>query len=318
MNPPLNFDLGWINSVRVNRSAAEARVKDLSGRRTFKQGSQAKAYLHAIACLDLTTLRGDDTFGRIARLCAKALQPVTRELLEAVCKKFELPVFALRVGAVCVYPTMVREAAGLLKNKVPVASVATGFPAGQTFPEVKVQEVDCAIQAGADEIDIVIDREMVLAGQWGQLYKRVKLFSEVCHASDVKLKTILEISDLATLENIARASLAAMMAGSDFIKTSTGFGDHGATLEAGLVMARQIREFYERTGQRVGFKAAGGFKEAKNAMSWLILMKEELGDDWTYPELFRIGASSLLTDIEMQLDHLVSGAYSEPDRMPKG
>lgn len=328
----VNLDLGWVNSIRVNRPAVERRVQTLLTRRTFKKASQAKAYLHAIACLDLTTLRGDDTEDRIDRLCAKALQPLRPEILEAVCQKFfakgesayggKFPEIDLTVGAVCVYPELVKEAVEAVKGKIPVASVATGFPAGKTFWHIKWPEVKECVRVGASEIDIVIDRELALTGEWEELHHQVKIICNSCrewgeeYRREIKVKTILEVSDLQDLEIIAKASAVAMMAGSDFIKTSTGYGDYGATLEAGLVMVRQIREFYERTGKKVGFKAAGGIKTAKDAMNWLILMKEELGDDWVYPELFRIGASSVLTDIEMQLEHLAKDVYSAAHRQP--
>lgn len=313
MGIPVEYDEGWVRSVRVNLSAIEARVQTLPARRTFKKKEQAKAYLHAIACMDLTTLKGDDTEGRAERLCGKALQPVKPELFQKVLKKFTFPDFDLTVGAVCVYPELVETAVGCLHGRIPVASVATGFAAGQTPLEAKIKEVERAILDGAKEIDIVISRKEALRGHWRHVYGEVKLFSEMCR-DRARMKTILGVGDLKTMENVAKASRVALMAGSDFIKTSTGFEETNATLETGLVMARQIREFQEIYDLKAGFKPAGGIGTAKDAMNWLMLMKEELGDEWTRPELFRFGASSLLNNLEMQLDHLATDEYSAGHR----
>lgn len=313
-NVPIPFDLGLVQQLRVNRSAVEARAVELGTRRTFKVEAQAAAYLTAIRCMDLTTLAGDDTPGRVARLCAKALAPLEPELLAA------LDVPPVTVGAVCVYPAQIAPAVRHLAGRLPVASVATGFPAGQTFADLKLREIDLAIKAGATEIDVVISREKVLTGKWKSLYDEVVRYREVC-GSRAKLKTILGVGNLETLTNIAAASAVAILAGSDTIKTSTGFEPTNATLPSGLVMVRQIRRFMDLglvNGRPVGFKPAGGIRTAREAMLWLTLMLEELGPEWTRPGLFRIGASGLLTDLERQLRHLVSGRYANAQYQPMG
>ncbi len=313
-NTPIPFDIGLIQTIRVNRSAVEARSSELGTRRTFKIEAQVASYIRAIRCMDLTTLSGDDTAGRVARLCAKALSPLEPETLAAL----GLEGIPLTVGAVCVYPAQIRPAVLHLRGLVPVASVATGFPAGQTFPEIKLKEIDLAIRAGAREIDVVISREKVLTGRWKALYDELVAYREVC-GDRARLKTILGIGNLETLTNVAAASAVAIMAGADFIKTSTGFEPTNATLPGGLVMVRQIRRFLDSgllEGRRVGFKPAGGIRSAKDAMGWLILMLEELGEDWTKPELFRIGASGLLNDIERQLRHLAFGRYANAQYHP--
>jgi deoxyribose-phosphate aldolase len=302
-----------VQSLRVNRSAVEARAIELGTRRTFKVEAQVAAYLAAIRCIDLTTLAGDDTPGRVARLCAKALAPLEQEIVQAL--GITSP---LTVGAVCVYPAQVKSAVQFLTGRIPVASVATGFPAGQTFQQLKLKEIDLAIKAGATEIDVVISREKVLTGKWKPLYDEIVAYREVC-GSRAKLKTILGVGNLETLTNVAAASAVAIMAGSDTIKTSTGFEPTNATLPNGLVMVRQIRRFMDLGllgKQRVGFKPAGGIRTAKDSMFWMTLMLEELGVDWTRPDLFRIGASSLLNDIERQLRHLAFGRYANAQYHP--
>lgn len=311
-NQPIPFDPGLVHAMRVNRSAIEARAVELGTRRTFKVEAQAAAYVTAIRCMDLTTLAGDDTAGRVARLCAKALHPVEPEILQAL----HLP--PITVAAVCVYPAQVQAAVDALGGRIPVASVATGFPAGQTFLGLKTKEIDLAIRAGATEIDIVISREKVLTGQWKSLYDEIVAYRNVCGAR-AKLKTILGVGNLETLSNVAAASAVAIMAGSDTIKTSTGFEPTNATLETGLVMVRQIRRFMDLglLGKRiVGFKPAGGIRTAKDAMLWLTLMLEEMGPEWVSPDRFRLGASALLTDIERQLRHLAYGRYSNAQYHP--
>lgn len=300
-NKPMLFDLGLVNSVRVNKSAVEARAQTLGTRRTFKAEAQAAAYLRAVQCLDLTTLAGDDTPGKVERLCVKALRPIDPEIIELLGLKDFYPT----VAAVCVYYSLIEPAVAILQNRIPFAVVSTGFSAGQIPIELKIKEIEFSLEAGAKEIDAVISRSLALTGQWRKLFEEIKTFRETCGDS-VKLKTILGVGNLGTLENVAKAAAVAIMAGSDFIKTSTGFEPINATLEAGLVMAREIR----RSGLRVGFKPAGGIRAAKEAMLWMILMLEELGEDWTKPELFRIGASSLLTDLERQLWYLATGHYS--------
>ncbi len=313
-NVPIPFDAGLIQTIRVNRSAVEARALELGTRRSFKVEAQVASYIAAIRCMDLTTLAGDDTAGRVARLCAKALSPLEPETLSALGLGAVHPT----VGAVCVYPAQVKTAVSCLKGRIPVASVATGFPAGQTFLDVKLREIELAIKAGAGEIDVVISREKVLTGQWKSLYDEIVAYRQVC-GTRARMKTILGIGNLETLANIAAASAVAIAAGSDIIKTSTGFEPTNASLPGGLVMVRQIRRFLDSgalEGRRVGFKPAGGIRTAKDAMLWLILMLEELGEAWTKPDLFRIGASGLLTDIERQLRHLAFGRYANAQYHP--
>jgi deoxyribose-phosphate aldolase len=308
-NPGMPLDLDWVRQVRINRSAVERRAATLPTRRTVKKEWQAAWLLRAIACLDLTTLSGDDTPGNVLRLCAKARQPVRQEILAA------LGCDSLQVGAVCVYHNLVPVAVSALRgSNIPVAAVSTGFPAGQNPFEQKVQEIEASVKAGAEEIDIVISRAHVLTGNWQALYDEVRAFRAAC--GDAHMKTILATHELATLRNVGMASLVCMMAGADFIKTSTGKEPVNATLPVGLVMVRAIRDYYERTGYKVGFKPAGGIRTAKASLDWLILMKEELGNDWLNNTLFRIGASGLLSDIERQLSYFVTGRYAAAHHNP--
>ncbi len=310
-NPGAALDLGLVRSIRVNRSAVERRAASLSGRRTVKKEWQAAWLLRAISCMDLTTLSGDDTDGTVRRLCAKAKHPVRADLVSAL----GVADLGLTVGAVCVYHRFVATAVEALRGTgIPVAAVSTGFPAGLSPFDTRLAEIHASVDAGAAEIDVVITRAHVLTGNWPALYDEVRAFREACgHAH---LKTILAVGELATLTNVARASLVAMMAGSDFIKTSTGKEASNATLPVGLVMTRMIRTYLEASGHEVGFKPAGGIRTAKQALDWLILMKEELGDRWLRAHLFRFGASGLLTDIERQLEHFVTGRYAAAHRMP--
>jgi deoxyribose-phosphate aldolase len=299
--------------VRVNRSAVERRAATLGARRTVKKEWQAAWLLRAVTLMDLTTLSGDDTPGRVRRLCAKARQPVRPDLIEALGVQ-GLPI---RVAAVCVYHAMIETAVEALAGSgIPVAAVSTGFPAGLSPFQQRVDEIRASVRAGADEIDIVITRAHVLTGDWPALYDEVRAFREA--SGDAHIKTILATGELGTLRNVARASLVCMMAGADFIKTSTGKESVNAVLPVGLVMTRMIREYLERTGHRVGFKPAGGIRAAKDALTWLTLMKEELGRPWLGSELFRFGASTLLTDIERQLEHFATGRYSADYRHPLG
>jgi len=313
-NPGMPLDLDWVSGARVNRSAVERRTVSLPKRRTVKKEWQAAWLLRAITCIDLTTLAGDDTPGKVRRLCAKARQPVRPDMLADL----GFSDGSITVGAVCVYPSRVKEAVEALRGTdIPVASVAAGFPDGQTPIPQRVAEIEQAIEAGAREIDIVITRTHALTGNWKALYDEVRLFRETCGEA-AHLKTILGTGNLATLKQVYQASLVAMMAGSDFIKTSTGKENINATLEYGLVMTRAIREYRDRTGFKVGFKPAGGISKAKLALAWQALMKEELGDEWLLPELFRFGASSLLTDLERQLYHFITGHYAARHHMPMG
>ena len=308
---PLAFE--WIGDVRVNRSAVERRAGTIGKRRTVKKEWQAAWLLRAITCMDLTTLSGDDTPGRVRRLCAKARQPVRQDLLDALGAGS----LRIRVGAVCVYHALVETAVEALKGSgIPVAAVSTGFPAGLNPMPQRLEEIHASVAAGADEIDIVVTRAHVLRQNWPALYDEVRAFREA--AGDAHIKTILATGELGTLRNVARASLVCMMAGADFIKTSTGKESVNATLPVGLVMVRAIREYAERTGHIVGFKPAGGIRGAKESLDWLALMKEELGERWLRPDLFRIGASTLLGDIERQLEHFVTGRYSAANRQPLG
>jgi deoxyribose-phosphate aldolase len=310
-NRGMPLDLDWVSDVRVNLSAVERRSASLSGRRTVKKQWQAAWLLKAVSCIDLTTLAGDDTAGKVHRLCAKARQPIRPDLLEAA----GVADLGLTVGAVCVYPTMVPAAVQALRgSNIPVASVATGFPSGLSPMRLRLEEIRYAVGEGAAEIDIVITREHPLTGDWQALYDEVLQFREAC--GDAHLKAILATGELGTLRNVYRASLVAMMAGADFIKTSTGKETENATLPVSLTMVRAIRAYQERTEHKIGFKPAGGIRTAKDALTWLILMKEELGRDWVEPNLFRFGASSLLTDIERQLEHFVTGRYSAAYRHP--
>ncbi|HMA40596.1 MAG TPA: deoxyribose-phosphate aldolase [Gemmatimonadales bacterium] len=310
-NPGTPLDLDLIRAIRVNRSAVERRAATLTRRRTVKKEWQAAWLLRAITCIDLTTLQGDDTPGNVVRLCAKARAPLRRDLVDAL----GVADLGVTVGAVCVYHALVPTAVTALEGSgIPVAAVSTGFPAGlNPFPQ-RLEEIRASVEARADEIDVVITRAHVLTGDWPALYEEVRAFRDACGAAH--LKVILATGELATLTNVARASLAAMMGGADFIKTSTGKEPVNATLPVGIVMTRMIREFAERTGHAVGFKPAGGIRSAKSALEWLILMKEELGDPWLSAERFRLGASALLTDIERQLEHFVTGRYSAAHRQP--
>jgi len=310
-NPGTPLHLDIIDNIRVNRSAVERRAATFAKRRSVKKQWQAAWLLRAASCIDLTTLAGDDTPGNVQRLCAKARQPVRQDLLDSL----GVGGLNLHVAAVCVYQNLIKPAVEALKSSgIPVAAVSTGFPAGQISFGQKVAEIRTSVEAGAAEIDIVISRAHVLTGNWQALYDEVSAFRKAC--GEAHLKTILATGELATLTNVAKASHVCMMAGADFIKTSTGKESVNATIPVGIVMARAIREYCERTGHKVGFKPAGGIRTAKQALEWLILIKEELGNDWLTSERFRIGASSLLSDIERQIEHNVTGRYSAFYRHP--
>ncbi len=310
-NPVAPLDLDWLEGLRVNRSATERRAATLGTRRSVKKDWQAAWLLKAIACMDLTTLSSDDTPERVRRLCAKARHPLRPEWVEAL----GIADLSLTVGAVCVYHAFVETAVEALQGSgIPVAAVSTGFPHGLSPLPVKLAEIEASVAAGAAEIDIVITRSHVLTGNWQALHDEVAAYREAC--GDAHLKTILGTGDLGTLRNVARASAVCLQAGADFIKTSTGKESVNATLPVSLTMVRMIREHEERSGFRVGFKPAGGIRTAKQALEWLILMKEELGEPWLSPALFRFGASGLLTDIERQLEHFITGRYSANYRHP--
>jgi deoxyribose-phosphate aldolase len=310
-NAGMPLELEWVRDVRVNRSAVERRTATLRTRRTVKKEWQAAWLLRGVTLLDLTSLAGDDTPGRIRRLCDKARRPVRADLLDSMHAN-QLPI---KVAAVCVYHRFVETAIEALEGSgIPVAAVSTGFPAGLSPFEQRIAEIQASVASGAEEIDVVITRAHVLTENWGALYDEVRAMRDAC--GDAHIKTILATGELGTLRNVARASLVCMMGGADFVKTSTGKESVNATLPVGLVMARAIREYQERSGQVVGLKAAGGIRAARDALDWLALIKEELGERWLHPDLFRIGASALLSDIERQLEHFVTGRYSAAHRHP--
>ena len=310
-NPGTDFRLDKISNIAINRSAVERRCTNYGTRRSIKKDKQAAWLLKAITLMDLTTLSGDDTEARVRRLCSKAKQPISNKL-EKILGAESLD---LSVAAVCVYHDMLASAKKALNNsKINLAAVSTGFPAGLSPLPLRLKEIEYSVDSGANEIDIVISRRHVLEGNWEELYKEVKMFREKC--GDAHMKTILATGELGNLSNIAKASQVCMMAGADFIKTSTGKEPTNATLPVSLVMVRMIRNFYNETGIRIGFKAAGGISDTKTALLYMTMIQEELGRRWLEPDLFRFGASSLLGDIERQLDHFSSGYYSASYRHP--
>ena len=310
-NPGIDFSLDMISNISVNRSAVERRCGSYGPRRSIKKVNQAAWLLKAISLIDLTTLSGDDTVARVRRLCSKAKQPISLGLE----KELEGESLNISVAAVCVYHDMLSAARDALRgSKINLAAVSTGFPAGLSPLKLRLQEIEYSLNSGANEIDIVISRRHVLEGNWKALYEEVKMFREKC--GDAHMKTILATGELGNLSNIAKASQICMMAGADFIKTSTGKESVNATLPVSLVMVRMIREYYNETGISIGFKAAGGISDTKTALLYMTMIKEELGRRWLEPDLFRFGASSLLGDIERQLDHFSSGFYSSSYRHP--
>ncbi len=312
-NPGTELDLDWVECTTANRSAIERRAASIGTRRSVKKEWQAAWLLKAVSVIDLTTLSGDDTRARVRRLCAKARQPVRQDILDAL----GMGDTGLTTGAVCVYHEMIETAVEALEGTgIPVAAVSTGFPAGLSPFHLRIREIEESVKAGAQEIDIVISRRHVLEGNWQALYDETREMRAAC--GEAHLKTILATGELGSLRNVARASKVCMMAGADFIKTSTGKEAVNATLPVSLTMIRALREYGERTGYRIGYKPAGGVSKAKDALNYLMLVKEELGDGWLDPELFRFGASSLLGDIERQLEHHVTGRYSASFRHAMG
>lgn len=308
-NPGTTFNADWLQNIRINLSAIQRRCDTLTKRRSLKKDWQAAWLVKAITCIDLTTLSGQDTPGKVRRLCAKAKQPISPRIQKAL----GLENVKITTGAVCVYHEMVEHAVAALKgSNIPVAAVSTGFPAGLSSFATRLQEIKDSVASGATEIDIVITRAHVLNGNWSQLYEEIKQCKAACGSAH--MKTIISTGELSTMNNVAKASMVAMMAGSDFIKTSTGMESKNASLPVSLVMMRMIRHYQMLTGFRVGFKPAGGISTAKDAINYLVLLKEELGDAWLNPEMFRFGASSLLGDIERQLEHHVTGHYSAGHR----
>lgn len=304
------LDLGWVSSVHVNTPAVMRHAVDILSRRSLKGNHEAAWLLRAVTCIDLTTLSGDDTASNVERLCAKATEPIAADLLEAMgFSKDNM----ITTAAVCVYPARVSDAVRTLTklgciNRVGVASVATGFPSGQYPLETRLAEIQYAVSCGATEIDVVVDRSLVLTHQWEALYQEIQKMAEACGSAH--LKVILAVGELGSLNNVYQASLVAMMAGAHFIKTSTGKETVNATIPVSIVMCRAIRDYYLKTGYKVGFKPAGGIRTAKDAINYLVLMKEELGTQWMFPGLFRIGASGLLADIEKHLYHHVTGKFA--------
>jgi deoxyribose-phosphate aldolase len=310
-NRGIPLDLDWIENIRVNTSAVERRAQTLVTRRTVKKDWQIAWLLRAITCMDLTTLSGDDTDERVRRLCAKGRQPIRQDLV----KLLGIESLNIQVAAICVYHTFVETAVKALQGSgIKVAAVSTGFPAGLSPLDERVAEIRHSVEAGADEIDVVITRAHVFGGRWQALFDEIATFKAAC--GNAHMKVILGTGDLLTLRNVERASMVAMMAGADFIKTSTGKEAVNATLPVGLVMTRAIREYAQQTGMAVGFKPAGGIRTAKQSLEWLALMKEELGDSWLNARLFRLGASSMLADIERQLEFHATGRYSAEYRHP--
>ncbi|XP_068240711.1 deoxyribose-phosphate aldolase isoform X2 [Palaemon carinicauda] len=312
-NHPTELDLAWVNSVRVNLPAVKRRAETLGTKRTVKKQWQAAWLLRAVTCIDLTTLSGDDTDANVERLCHKAAHPIRHDIIKALGMENA----HITCGAVCVYPARVEGAVRTLKklrSKIPVAAVATGFPSGQYSLKTRIEEIKMTVEAGAKEIDIVINRQMALTGDWKGLYDELVAMREAC--GEAHLKAILAVGELGSMNNVYKASLVAMMAGADFIKTSTGKESVNAILPVGIVMCRAIRDYHQRTNIKVGFKAAGGIRTAKDALNWLILIKEELGDEWLEETFFRIGASGLLNDIERQLFHYVYGRYAAGSELP--
>lgn len=310
-NEGTDFNTAFFDQIHINKSAVERRAKSLTTRRSVKKQWQAAWLLRAVTCIDLTTLAGDDTYGNVARLCAKAKAPIRNDLLAAMGMEDA----NIQTGAVCVYHNHIENALNALGGAdIPVAAVSTGFPAGQVSFEQRIKQIEESVAAGAKEIDIVISRRLVHLSDWQGLYEEMKAYRKAC--GDAHVKAILATGEISTYTKVAKASMVCMMAGADFIKTSTGKESVNATLAVSLIMLRAIRTYYELTGYKVGFKPAGGIRKAKEALAWLILVKEELGDGWLNNEYFRFGASSLLGDIERQLEHFVSGSYSASYRHP--
>jgi deoxyribose-phosphate aldolase len=310
-NAGIPLSLDWVREVRINASAIERRAQSQVARRTVKKEWQAAWLLRAITCMDLTTLSGDDTDERVRRLCAKGRHPIQQQLEQ----KLGIEELQIKVAAICVYHTFVDTALRALEGSgIHVAAVSTGFPAGLSPLAERVNEIRRSVEAGAHEIDVVITRAHVFGGRWQALYDEVAAFKQA--SGSAHMKVILGTGDLLTLRNVARASVVAMMAGADFIKTSTGKESTNATLPVGLVMTRAIREYAQQTGMAVGFKPAGGIRTAKQSIDWLAMIKEELGPSWMRSEMFRFGASGLLGDIERQLEHQATGRYSAEYRHP--
>ena len=294
---PLEPRLPRIGSI--DQVAVEERAASLA-KRSIKKEAKLWALETSVRMMDLTTLEGADTPGKVHALATKAIKPDPSDESIPSC------------AALCVYPNLVPTAVARLRGTgVKVASVATAFPSGQSPLDVKVRETEEVVQMGADEVDMVIDRGAFLAGRYAKVYDEIVRVKEAC--GEAHLKVILETGELGTYDNVRRASLLAIAAGGDFIKTSTGKLSSAATLPVALVMLEAIRDVYEETGKRVGFKPAGGIRNAKQAVQHLVLVNETLGVDWLTPDLYRFGASSLLNDILMQIRKEKTGLYQSPD-----
>jgi deoxyribose-phosphate aldolase len=294
---PLGSVLG--RQTAVDQVGIELRVESLK-RRSIKKASKLWALDLAIRMMDLTTLEGKDTVGKVRALCAKAIHPQPGDP--------SIP----SVAAVCIYPALIPEARDALRgSSVKVASVATSFPSGQTFRDIKVAEVKAAVAAGADEVDMVMDRGAFLAGDYATVFDEIVEIRDAC--GDAHLKVILETGELGTFDQVRRASILAMAAGADFIKTSTGKVQPAATLPVTLVMLEAIRDFEKATGRAVGMKPAGGIRTAKEAVQYLVVLYETLGPRWMTPDRFRFGASTLLNDVLMQIEKERTGRYQDPD-----
>ena len=294
---PLGNVLGRFTAV--DQVGVELRVETLK-RRSIKKASKLWALDLAIRMMDLTTLEGKDTPGKIRALSAKAIHPQPGDP--------SIP----SVAAICVYPALIEEAKDALRGStVKVASVATGFPSGQTFRDIKIAEVKAAVAAGADEVDMVIDRGAFLSGDYSTVFDEIVEIKDAC--GDAHLKVILETGELGTFDQVRRASILAMAAGADFIKTSTGKVQPAATLPVTLVMLEAIRDFEKATGRAIGMKPAGGIRTAKEAVQYLVVLYETLGPRWMTPDRFRFGASTLLNDVLMQIEKERTGSYQDPD-----
>ena len=310
-NIGMPLDVRLIDKLSVNRPALDRRVNSLVKRRSVKNETQVAWLLQAVRLMDLTSLSGDDTKERIQRLCAKGITPISQDIATA------LSIDKPKVAAICVYPLFLSVVKSCLGDSgIQSAVVSAGFPAGLTAVKIRLEETRQVVFEGADEVDIVISRHLALAQNWQGLYDEIKQHRQVCQAA--KLKVILATGELGCQTTVMRVSMVAMMAGADFIKTSTGKESENATLATALTMVRAIRIYQELSGFRIGFKPAGGITSAGVALQYMVLMNEELGPEWLTPELFRFGASSLLNDIERQLFHAVTGGYSATYRHRMG
>ncbi|MBN8585810.1 MAG: deoxyribose-phosphate aldolase [Ignavibacteria bacterium] len=285
--------------MNVDETGAKERAASIAGR-SIKKSSKVEAIKLAVSMIDLTTLEGKDSEGKVHALCQKAMRPLDGS--------DKIP----HVAAVCVYPNMIKTAkSALAGTNVKVASVATAFPSGQSPMKLKIEEVKRVVQMGADEVDMVISRGEFLEGNYDHTFNEVKAIKEAC--GDAHLKVILETGELETFDNVRKASIISMLAGADFIKTSTGKVQPAATLPVTLVMLEAIRDFYNETGKVIGMKPAGGIRTTKDAIAYLCLVKETLGEKWLNPDLFRMGASSLLNDLLMQYKKEQTGIYQSAD-----